>query len=498
MKIVVIGAGIVGVSIARVLSMYDGLDVTVIEKQADVGWGASKANTSIIHPGHEENPREHPLRSKLCVEGNRMWRTWVKELDIPARWPGELMVFTSSEEEREARRYVELAKLNGVPGVRVVYDRELRNLEPWVNPAATGAVYAPTAGTISPFEAVIAIAENAVENGVKLLTETEARRIIVKGGVVEGVETNRGFVEADVVVNAAGIHADEVSHSAGVEEEFRIRPRKGEYLIYDEDASVKPARILHTVPTPLTKGVYALTTVHGNLLVGPTAEDLPYEAKEDVSTTDKGLKLLSREASKLLKELPPKSKVVRTFAGLRPEPPKGQWLIKAYTDPWGFLNVAGIRSPGFTAAPAIASYVVQLIAETYDIQLRRREKWNPYRVGPTRVNGVGLDAVDSIIRKNPDYGEILCYCRMVSKAEVLEAVERMKTIGVKPTLDGVKFRVYAGLGKCQGSFCRWRVAAVLSQATGVPLYKVAVGAEPYAFGDVKVLLKGDPSASEGV
>ena len=164
-RVVIIGAGIVGASIARVLSMYENFDVTLIEKEPDVGWGVSKANTSIIHPGHEEDPEKHPLRARLCVEGNRLWREWVKELDIPAKWPGELMVFTSSDEEKEARKYVELAKRNNVPGVRIVYRDELRVLEPSINPNALGAVYAPTAGTISPMEAVIAIVENAVENG---------------------------------------------------------------------------------------------------------------------------------------------------------------------------------------------------------------------------------------------------------------------------------------------------------------------------------------------
>lgn len=491
MRVSIVGSGIVGASIARVLSMYENFEVTIFERMPDVGWGASKANTSIIHPGHEEDPRAHPLRAKLCVEGNRLWRKWVRELDVPARWPGELMIFASPEEEREAMKYVELARANGVPGVRPVYGGELRALEPNVSERCAGAIYAPTAGTISPFEAVIAIIENAVENGVKLLTETEVRRVVRSGGEVKGVETSRGLVEADVVINAAGIHADEISRSASVEEEFRIKPRRGEYLLYDEDVRAKPARILHTVPTPMTKGVYALTTVHGNLLLGPTAEELPEEAKEDVSTTLGGLELVLKEASKLLKELPPRSKVIRTFAGLRPEPPGGEWLIKAYEDPWGFINVAGIRSPGLTAAPAIARYVVNLIAETYGVELRRKNKWNPRRRGIMRVAGRSLAEIDRLARRNPDYGEIVCYCRMVSKAEVLEALNRIRRIGARVTLDGIKFRAYAGLGKCQGSFCRWRVALLISKAVGEPLHRVRVATAYYGFSDVKALLRSE-------
>ena len=490
-KVAVVGAGVVGASVARVLTMYEGFEVLLVEREPDVGWGVSKANTSIIHPGHEEDPRQHPLRAKLCVEGNRLWRQWIKELDIPADWPGELMVFASPDEEREARKYVELAKLNGVPGVRLVYEREMLALEPNVNPQALGAVYAPTAGTISPFEAVTAIVENAVENGAKLLAETEVLRVRVEGGGVKGLETTRGFVEADIVVNAAGLWADEITRSAGVEPEFRIKPRRGEYLLFDEDVGAKPARILHTVPTPVTKGVYALTTVHGNLLIGPTAEDLPPEAKDETGTTREGLGRVLSEAAKLLKEVPPTSKVVRTFAGLRPEPPGGMWLVKAYGDPWGFVNVAGIRSPGLTAAPALAHHVVKLVSETYGIELKRREGWNPRRRGIERLAGRSLKEVDEKVRANPDYGEIVCYCKMVSKGEVLEAIERIRRIGARPTIDGVKFRVQAGFGRCQGSFCRWRVALLIAQSTGQPLHAVLAGKGVYVVGDVKLLLKGE-------
>ena len=490
-KVAVVGAGVVGASVARVLTMYEGFEVLLVEREPDVGWGVSKANTSIIHPGHEEDPRQHPLRAKLCVEGNRLWRQWVKELDIPAVWPGELMVFVSPEEEKEARKYVELAKLNGVPSVRLVYDKELLALEPGVNPQAIGAVYAPTAGTISPFEAVIAIVENAVENGAKLLAETEVSRVRVEGGVIKGLETTRGFVEADIVVNAAGLWADEISRSAGVEPEFRIKPRRGEYLLFDEDVSAKPARIMHTVPTPVTKGVYALTTVHGNLLIGPTAEDLPHEAKDETSTTREGLGKVLSEAAKLLREVPPASKVIRTFAGLRPEPPGGEWLVKAYDDPWGFVNVAGIRSPGLTAAPALAHYVAELISETYGIELKRRERWNPRRRGIERLAGRSLKEIDEMVRANSDFGEIICYCKMVSKGEVLRAIERIEAIGARPTIDGVKFRVQAGFGRCQGSFCRWKVALLIAQSTGQPLHAVLAGKGAYAVGDVKLLLRGE-------
>jgi glycerol-3-phosphate dehydrogenase len=487
-KVVIVGAGVIGSSIAKVLSSYENFDITLVEKEPDVGWGSSKANTSILHPGHEDEPDIHPLKAKLCVKGNGMWRKWTRELEIPATWPGELMIFTNDEEEKEARKYIKLAQLNSVPGVRVIYEKELKALEPNIGREAKGAVYAPTAGLISPFEAVIALVENAVENGVKLMTDTEVLEVKVGDGRIKGVETNRGFFEADIVINAAGLYADKISHSAGVELNIQVKPRRGEYLLFDTDVEVKPRRILHTTPTPITKGVYAITTVHGNLLLGPTADDLPIEAKGDTSTTVRGLDYVYQEATKLLRELPPRSKVIKTFAGLRPEPPGGHWLVKAYSDPWGFVNVAGIRSPGFTSAPAIAEYVTNLISETLDIRLVKKSSWNPYRRDITRLSNRPLGEVDELIKKNPDYGEIVCYCKGVSKAEILEAIDRMKKIGIKTiTLDGIKFRTYAGFGTCQGSFCRWRIAKIVSEKLGIPYYDVAVKGSRYGIGDVKTL-----------
>lgn len=477
-----------GACIARVLSMYEEFDVVVVEREPDVGWGCSKANTGIIHPGHEEDPRKHPLRARLCVRGNTLWREWAEQLSIPVKWVGELMAFTDSDEEARSREFLKLAVENGVPGVRVVYDEEVRRLEPSISPRVKGAVYAPTAGLISPFEAVIAVIENAVENGVKLITETAVRRVTVSEGVVKGVETNNGFIEANIVINAAGVNADEISHSAGVEESFKITPRKGQYILFGEDVPVKPQMILHTVPTPRTKGVYVVTTVHGNLMIGPTAEDIPYNEKENVSTTTTGLSYLLEEASKLIREVPKRSSIIRTFAGIRPEPPDGNWLIKAYENPWGFINVAGIRSPGLTAAPAIAEYVLNLIVEKYGLKLKRKTAWNPYRRDITRVRHVGLEELDKLIASNPSYGEIVCYCKTVSRAEVLEAIERMKRIGLKTiTFDGLKFRVYVSFGKCQGSFCRLRVARVISEETGVQLQDVVIKRDRYGVGDVKIL-----------
>ncbi|MEM4576333.1 MAG: FAD-dependent oxidoreductase [Candidatus Nezhaarchaeales archaeon] len=210
--------------------------------------GVSKANTGIIHPGHEEDPRVHPLRAKLCVEGNKLWRKWSSLMNIHFEERGELMIFITPEERKEALKYVDLARLNDVPGVYMLEGREVLLLEKNVSPNVLGAVYAKTAGVISPFEATIALVENAVANGARLLVNTEVERIVVKNGVVRGVKTKRGFIEGDVVVNAAGLYSDKLAHTAGVELDFEIKPRRGQYLLFEKEAEPKPRTILHTTP----------------------------------------------------------------------------------------------------------------------------------------------------------------------------------------------------------------------------------------------------------
>ncbi|MEM3957846.1 MAG: NAD(P)/FAD-dependent oxidoreductase [Thermoproteota archaeon] len=487
-RVTIIGAGIIGAAIARALSRFENLQVYVLDENYDVGGGASRANSSVIHPGHEEDPDNQPLRARLCVEGNALWRKWCWELDIPVKWAGELMLFERNEDEKEAEKYLEWARRNNVPGVRIVRGEELFEIDSSISRNIKGGLHAPTAGLISPFEAVVALVENAVENGVRLLTETRAKRIVTRNNNVVGVETSRGLIEADIVINAAGLKADELSHSAGVEPWFRIKPRKGEYIIFDKDAEPKPSLILHTMPTPLTKGVYALTTIHGNLMIGPTAEDLPYESKGDTSTSLKGLDQLVKEASRMLHRTPPRSKIIKFFAGLRPEPPDGKWLIKAYFKPHGFVNVAGIRSPGLTAAPAIANHVSSLLREVYGLKLVEKKSWKPFRRRITTVNEMDYNTLDKHILENPDYGEIICFCNNVSKAEVLEAIGRMLAIGVKTiTFDGVKLRTTAGFGKCQASRCRIRIALLISEAIGTPLHSIIVKKASIGVGGVKTL-----------
>lgn len=487
-RVVIIGAGITGSSVARGLSKYENLDVVLLEKEIDVGWGATKANTGIIHPGHEDDPEKYPIRAELCAEGNRLWREWSEELDIPVKWPGELMLAYNDEELETCKKYIEIGKKNGVNDLRIVDRGELKELEPMVSDEAKYALYAPSAGVVEPWEAVIGVAENAVDNGVEIHLDTEVKDIIVNDGEVESVVTDKGDIEANIVINAAGLFADEISSMAGIDE-FDIKPRKGQYYLFDEDVKEKPEKIIHPTPTEKTKGVYAVQSVEGNLMLGPTAEDLGKDCKDERSTSEYGLEFIWKHSKDLLRELPGKDRISKTFAGLRPEPPDGKYIIKSYEDVFGFVNAAGIRSPGLASAPATANMVRDILKEDLGIDLIRKSNWNPKRVGITRFSEQSKERKEELIQENQNYGKIVCMCKEVTKAEILEAVSRMKRFGDEISLDSIKFRTLALFGFCQGSYCRAKIVEILSEELDKPMWEINTrrkGTE-YGIGDVKVL-----------
>lgn len=489
-EVVIIGAGITGSSIARVLSKYEDLNVVLVEKEIDVGWGATKANTGIIHPGHEDDPERYPLRARLCVEGNRLWRGWAEELDVPVRWPGELMIGYDEEDLETCKRYREIGEKNGVQDLKIVDRDGLRELEPMVSEEAEYALWAPTAGVIEPWEAVIGAVENAAANDVTVRLDTEVEDVIVEGGAVKAVVTDNGEIEADVVINAAGLFADEVSSMVG-SDEFEIMPRKGQYYLFDEDVKEKPEKIVHPIPTEKTKGVYAVQSVEGNLMLGPTAEDLPKDRKDERSTSEEGLDLIWEDAEDLLKRLPGKESVSKTFAGLRPEPPEGKYIIRSSEEVYGFVNAAGIRSPGLASAPATAGMVKDILKDDLDIELIEKSDWNPERKGITRFSKQSRERKEELIEKNSDHGRVVCMCKEVTRAEVIEAVRRIQRMGGEVSLDGVKFRTLALFGFCQGSYCRAKIAEIVAEQLNEPIWEVDTRGKDtgYGIGDVKVLQK---------
>ena len=498
-NIVIIGGGITGCALARDLSRYQDLTIHLIEKENDVGWGATKANTGIIHPGHEDDPTRYPFRSHLCVRGNDLWRTLSNDLDIPTTWPGELMIARDELEKKELKRFFSIGKENGVKDLRIIDGSEIFDLEPNCTNNTIAALWAPTAGLIEPWEATIALIENAVDNGVKVHLNTKVSDLIIENEQVRTVRTNNGSIPADIVINAAGLFADNISKMASIEE-GSIRPRKGQYFLFDEDATPKVNRIIHQVPSQTTKGVYAVTTVEGNLMLGPTAEDLNDDEKDERGTDQKGLDHVWDHATTLLKELPPKKRVSKIFAGLRPEPPNGKYIIKSYDKPWGFINVMGIRSPGLTAAPAISEYVTSnLLKKDLDINLIEKKTWNPYRKRIQRFSQLSTVKQNEYIKENKAYGTVVCMCKEITEAEIVDAIQRIQKLGGPVTVDSVKFRTLAMFGFCQGSFCRSKIACIISEQLNIPLYKVLQNTmdTDYGIGKIKTLLKENGGLEDG-
>jgi len=494
-RVAIIGAGVSGACVARVLSMYRNLEVHLIEREVDVGWGSSKANTGIIHAGYDDDPERFPVRARLCSKGNALWReAWTKELDIPANWPGDLVVATDEGQIGALEMLLERGKRNGVPYLGIVWDRkELEELESNITPNAVAALHAPSAGQFRhPAEAVIGVAENAVSNGVRLHLATEAIGVEARKGQVSGVKTSRGRIEADWVINAGGLYAEAISKMAGVDH-FRIHPRRGEYLLFSKDAYPKTERILFPTPTETSKGVVVTTTVDGNLMLGPNAQDLRREESEATDTTQEGLDSAWNEAQKVVKALPPRDKIIRTFAGLRAEPePSADFIIRAYDDVDGFINAAGIRSPGLTSAPAVASEIVAIMKDR-GAKLVRKRRWNPYRRRRKPFRESSYRVRDRMSNQNPLHAKTACQCELVTEAEIVEAIGRGAT-----TLDGIKFRTQAMMGDCQGSFCQFRIAQILARELNIPVWKVTKtgsGSE-IGIGDITVLVgrKGEKRA----
>ncbi len=487
-KVIIIGAGITGMSIARELSKYDNLKITVIERKSDVGWGVSKANTALIHGGYDDDPDKYPVRAKLCVRGNEIWRKWVRELQIPSVWNGALVIAKNDDEMKELNILLKRGERNGVKDMRIIYRDELLEMEPNLSPNSQGALLIPSVGQIAPIPAVIALAENAVDNGVKIIFDSPVEEVKVDNGAVKGVKVPEGFIEGDLIINAAGLYADEISKMAGLDY-FKIHPRKGEYWLFDESAGPKPEHVLFPAPTKKTKGVVVTTEVSGHLMIGPNARD--QEDKEDLSNTKEGLEEVWNKAKLLWPKLPSRDKVIRTFAGLRPETKNADFIIKA-EEVYGFINVAGIRSPGLTAAPAIAMEVNEIIERDLGIELREKKDWNPYREEITHFFMLSHKEINEKIKNNGAYGRIICKCNKVSEGDIMEAIERMKKIGVKvPSIDSIKFRTKATTGTCQGGFCRVKIAAILAREYEQPMWNITLkgkGSE-MGIGDVKVLLK---------
>lgn len=458
--VAIIGAGAAGASIARELSRYK-LNIAVLEKEAECGFGVSKSNSGIIHPGTQNPPNS--LKGRLCVQGNILTRSIAKELGVDFQEAGELIVIF---DERDLPRLLELkreAEALAVPELRIVDRGWLKENEPNLSPQARLALYAPTAGIISPYRLVYALCENAVRNGVEIHTQAKVENIISLSPARElnarfEIVTLKGTFRASYVINAAGLYADDLSRMAGIDD-FTIRPRKGEEFILDKKKQNLTRHLLFPLPSKTSKGILVIRTADGNPMVGPTAEDA--KDKDDLSTSDEGLKKVFSSVKRLVPAID-EADIIAYFAGLRPV--AGEDFIIRYEDKApGFINVAGIQSPGLTAAPAIARMVCAMLKKN-GLNLRKKIIFHSKRKKPIHLFNIPLSKTQRFIRKDASFGDIVCRCELVSAREVSDAIA-----GGARTLDGIKFRTRAQGGRCHGTFCTTRLMKILSQETNTPL-----------------------------
>ena len=454
MRIAVIGAGIVGALVARELCRYEA-EVHLFERAPDVGRGVTKANSGIVHGGFHDEPGT--LRARFCAPGNILFEKLSRELDIPFSRTGAYVLAFSRAELPVLEALREQGEENGVPGLEIHGRDEVLAREPRVNPGVIAGLWSPTVGITEPWQVAIAAVENARENGLELHLSEPVVGIGVRSGRVQEVVTPHGSYPVDAVVNAAGLFADRVAGMAGLGEP-RLFPRRGEYVLLDKAASGLVNSVLFPAPQGESKGILVLPTVDGGVLLGPTAKDLPEDAREATETTASGLARVVEGARRLIPELP-LHHVIKTFAGLRPESPQKDFVLGG-TSVRGFYQAAAMRSPGLTAAPAIAEWLAGEVMAS-ELSLKPKGSFNPIRKGIPSVAELPEAEWEELIRKDPRYGRIVCFCNRVTEGEIVEAIRR----GAR-TLDGVKFRTRAGFGRCQGGFCTDRILQILARELG--------------------------------
>lgn len=452
--VIVIGAGVSGCAAARELTRYR-LSAAVLEKEEDVCCGTSKANSAIVHAGYDAEPGS--LIAKLNVRGNLAMAALCEELDVDFKRIGSLVVTLTEEGRKTLKRLYDQGIRNGVPDMRIIEHDEIKKMEPNISDEAVAALYAPTAGIVCPFGLTIALAENAASNGAEFIFNTSVEKIEKKEDHFL-IHTNGKDYEAKTIVNAAGVYAD-VFHNMVSKKKIHITPRRGDYNLLDKVDGNFVSHVVFPLPTPLGKGTLIAPTVHGNLLVGPTANDV--EDKEGVNTTAWEIGQMIESACRYTKN-PPLRDVITSFAGLRAHEDGGDFLIGELEDCSGFVDCAGIESPGITSADEIGLMASDIVAGI--LHAEKNEAFRAKRKGMLNPKTLSREEYAELIRQKPAYGTIVCRCEMITEGEIIEAIHRSP--GAK-SLDGVKRRTRAGMGRCQAGFCTPRTMEILARELDV-------------------------------
>lgn len=451
--VVIIGAGIVGTAIARELSKYE-IKIAVIEKEADASFGISKANSGIVHAGFHSAPEM--LKTKLCVRGNELYGLLQEELNIPFKRVGELMVARSEEEVNVLESYMEQGSALGIPDLSIISGDALKAVEPHLSKSIIAALSAPSAGVTNPYEFVYRLLQNAMQNGTKFYSNSEV--IAIEEGKVVTPEIT---FEAPFIINAAGLFSDKIADMAGVKN-FDIHPRKGEEYILDKKYGGLVRHIIFPLPTAVSKGVLVIPTLDGTIMIGPSATDTT--DRESLSTTNEQFSQILKNTRSIIPAIQARQ-VISAFSGLRCVATGDDFIIGP-TPLKGFINAAGIQSPGLTAAPAIAELFPDILA-TEGLELKEKSNFKSKVPRHIKIKDLDPTALDALVKKDPLYGKVICRCERVSEAEIRQAIREGAT-----TLDGIKLRTRSGMGRCQGGFCSFRILEIMAEEMGVDVLTI--------------------------
>ncbi len=469
--VVVIGGGITGTAILAALARLD-LSCVLVEKEPDIAAGTTKANSAVLHAGFDAPTGT--VKAKMNVEGNLLYHELRDELELDIQWTGSLVCATTEEEKTQLEELKARGEANGVPGLEIWDGGKAREKEPNLSPNICAALWAPTAGICWPFGMAVAFAENAVENGAEILRDCEVTGIRAGDGSGFTVETMQGEVRAKYVVNAAGVFADKVAAMAG-DTSFSIHPRKGEYILFDKTAQSKMVRgIVFPAPTKTTKGILVCATTHGNTFVGPNAQE--QDSRDDTAVTTAGMDEIIAGAKKLVPELP-MGAAITEFAGVRAVSDTNDFIVGESKTVKGLYHAAGVQSPGLTSAPAIARLIAEEIAKASGAKSKANVKTG--RPAQPVFRELPAEEQAALIAKDARYGRVICRCETITEGEIVDAIRR--PCGAR-TVDGVKRRTRAGMGRCQGGFCGPRVIEILSRELDIPVPEVRKdGAESYMY-----------------
>lgn len=457
--VAVVGAGVVGTLISRELSKYD-IRVALLEKCNDVAMGTTKANSAIVHGGFDA--ANGTLKAKLNVRGTELMPKLCADMAVPYRNNGSLVLAFSEEEMEHVHTLYERGVKNGVPKLSVLNSEQVKALEPHISDEVVGALLSETAGIVCPYELTIAAAEVAVTNGVEFIRNCAVKAIAkTDDGFV--LSTTQGEITASYIVNAAGIHSDDIARMIG-DDSISLVARKGEYYLLDKSFGYIADHTIFQCPNKMGKGVLVTPTVDGNLLIGPSALDV--DDKEDVDTTSEGLEFIVEKAKKSVPSLNIRG-AITSFAGMRAHPVTDDFILGFSEKDDCFLNVAGIESPGLSAAPAIAEAVANMLSEKANLQ--EKKDYVLTRKAPVRFRHMTKTEREALIAKNKAYGRIICRCETITEGEILDAIHA--PAGARD-VDGVKRRTRAGMGRCQGGFCGSKVVEILSRELNVPMNEI--------------------------